>query len=347
MRLAQLILLIAVACACTRGSWAGTDPAELYKRARELAIEGKLAEAADQLIQAVEAGFNDFTRLADDPAMEPIRTPENLERVKAAIDRARHERDMQARRSRDAWKEKFGETRYRYEEDAERRLLYATSLAPRQHREARDMLNTLADHLAATLFDAPPAYDVFIAIATRADARDMFERETVGGRYEHSPRRLVTRDAGSSLRHEFVHVMHFGHMERLGQQHRLWVQEGLGALYEDYRLIPDGIAFLPNERTNIMRNRLRANRVMPWAELFDLPAQRFMAQSGALYPQVRSIFTFIAAEGKLTAWYKAYVEHFDADPSGRTAFETVFGQSLGEIEQRWREWAQRQSTAGD
>lgn len=347
MKLVQLILLIAAVCALTRGLAAAADPAAFYERARELAIAGKLAEAADHLIRAIEAGFNDFARLADDPAMEPIRTPENLERVKAAIDRAARDRDRQARRSRDAWKEKFGETHYRYEEAADRRLLYASSLSPRAHREAKDMLNALADHLAATLFEAPPTYEVFIAIATRADAREMFEREAIGGRYEHAPRRLVTRDAGTSLRHEFVHVMHFGHMERLGQQHRLWVQEGLGALYEEYRITADGITFLPNERTNIMRNRLRVNRVMPWAELFDLPANRFMAQSGALYPQVRSIFTFIAAEGKLTAWYKAYVEHFDADPSGQTAFEAVFDRPLGEIEQRWREWAQQQSSPGD
>ncbi|NIM60902.1 MAG: hypothetical protein GTO30_04390, partial [Acidobacteria bacterium] len=52
-----------------------------------------------------------------------------------------------------------------------------------------------------------------------------------GGIYEHERRRLIARDIGASLRHELTHAYHYADMDRLGQRHPLWVQEGIATLY--------------------------------------------------------------------------------------------------------------------
>jgi hypothetical protein len=245
-----------------------------------------------------------------------------------------------ARRSLEKWKSQFGERGYRLEYDEVRRFLYFSALPEREHRAMRATLERQADHLAATLFDGPPDYDTLIIIPRHAHAMRIFDTPNVAGRYDHDQRRLIARDAGSALRHEFFHLMHYGHMERLGVPHAWWVQEGLAALYEDYELDEDGaITFLPNERTIVMRNRLRSSRVLPWPELFEMPAERFMARATVLYPQARSMFRFTAAQGRLESWYRAYVEHFDDDRTGVKAFEVVFGEALEEIERQWRQWA--------
>jgi hypothetical protein len=207
----------------------------------------------------------------------------------------------------------------------------------------REALEKQAEYLMRTLFDAPATYDVAVIIPKPEHSRQFFEAENVGGMYSHGQRRLIARDIGFTLRHEFVHVLHFRHMEHLQQPHRLWVQEGIAALFEDYELGRDGsIRFIANERHNVIRNRVRTGGAMPWATLFELPGERFMARATALYPQARSIFEFLADQGKLDEWYRAYVAQFDDDPDGITALETTFDAPLRDIERQWRRWVQQQ-----
>lgn len=243
------------------------------------------------------------------------------------------------------WLERFGEDAYRIDRDSNRRIIYATSkhtLSESGHREMRVMLDELADHLSDTLFGAPPEYEVLVAIASPREVRQLFRQHNVGGSYVHRLRRLVSRDTGGSLRHEYFHVMHYGHMERLGQPHALWVQEGIASLYEDYELTERGIVFLPNDRNDITRNRARINRLIPWESVFELPSDRFMARATVLYPQARSMFEFVAARGKLQTWYEAYVAHFDEDTTGKRAFEIAFEMDVREVERSWREWVLEQ-----
>lgn len=315
------------------------DRDALYAKARALAMLGELDVAAEMLMQAVHAGYRNFTAMRQDEHLAPLREHETYRAIIAASEQAGREL---AERSLNEWMERFEQRQYRVERDEERRLIFVTALGETAHSEMRSMLQQQADHLLDTLFDVPPDYDVLIAIPTPRDARRIFPERNVGGSYEHRYRRLISRDTGGSLRHEFFHVMHYGHMEQLGQSHRLWVQEGLASLYEDYELTDDGIRFLPNERNEITRNRARINRLIPWQNVFTMPTDRFMARATVLYPQARSMFEFVAAEGKLQAWYAAYVDNFSEDPTGERAFEVAFGQPISEIEQQWRQWVREQ-----
>jgi hypothetical protein len=211
------------------------------------------------------------------------------------------------------------------------------------HLEMREMLEAEADHLIDTLFGAPPGYFVLSAVPRPTDANEFFQGDaSIGGIYQHSRRQLVARNIGGSLRHEFFHAMHYGHMERLNQVHRLWVQEGLASLYENYELDNGDVTFLPNERQRITKSRAKRGLLMRWEIIFEMTPEEFMRKAGPLYPQVRSMFRYVAEKGKLVEWYRAYTRNFSGDPSGKRAFEQVFDRSIREIERDWRKWVSRE-----
>lgn len=314
----------------------GEHPALWFEKSRALAQLEKIDAAAESLGQAVRLGYRDFSRMRTDSALVPLRSHETFKAIDEAARRAEPKR---ARQAKDEWIERFGRDDYRYEMDAERRLLYATALDDVAHDETRKMIGELADHLAATLFGALPDYEVLVAVPTPHDARRVITQESVGGLYQHDKRQLIAREIGSAMRHEFFHVMHYGHMERIGQVHPLWVQEGLASLYEDYEFDASGeIHFLPNERHTIARRQIRQGQAIPWRDFLRMPSQRFMARSVAVYPQARSIFEFVASRGQLERWYHTYVETFHDDPTGKTAFERTFDMSLNRIERDWVRW---------
>jgi hypothetical protein len=315
------------------------DPTMLYNLACAYAQSGRVEQAASALYRAVENGFRDLRHLRRDPDLEPIRHTELYKAIIEAEQRVAGERAEELIRG---WRERFGTDDYRFEIDEKHRLAFATALDETSHREMREMLERQADVLIQTLFGEPPDYYVLIAVPTPADARELFKGEaSIGGRYEHAEHRLVSRDIGSSLRHEFVHAMHYGHMERLGirRPHALWVQEGLATLFEDYRINGGGsVTFLPNDRHGVIQRRLKHATVMPWRRFFELSADRFMSNAGWTYPMTRSIFEFLAEREKLGAWYGAYIETYDEDTSGTRAFEEVFDEPLEAVEDQWREW---------
>ncbi|MCZ6836255.1 MAG: PDZ domain-containing protein [Planctomycetota bacterium] len=297
--------------------------------------------AASYLYKAMKSGFRDLDLLREDPDLEGLRSHPTFKRIFESLE----ERDES--RSYDAlsqWRESHKSKAYRYETDRERRIQYSTALDETTHRDMRDMLEAEADHLIDTLFGDPPTYYVLIAIPTPDDSDKFFKGNPgIGGLYQHSRRTLVARNIGGSLRHEFFHAFHYGHMDRLDQIHRLWVQEGMASLYEDYRLNPDGsIEFLPNERHNIVGARARAGRLHKWRDIFSMKSDEFMRRANVLYPQVRSMFRYIAEQGKLVQWYRAYTRNFGSDPSGVRAFETIFDKPLREIERDWRKWLMAQ-----
>lgn len=321
-------------------------PLMRYNGACACALMGRTDEAAERLMEAVRRGFRDFQHMERDPDLAAVREHPTYRRILAGRERSDREA---GRREFELWRERFGDDAYRYESDDDLNLHFATALDARMHDRMRLMLRIQAKELVELLFEGPPKESVFIAIPTRQDAgsffRDLAKRDAtfnspnVAGIYEHRPRRLISTDIGQSLRHEFTHAMHYGDMERLGQAHPLWIQEGLATLFEDYDFDEDErIRFLANERDEVIRELVRSNRALPWRSLFSIEAKPFMTQAQALYPQVRSIFRFLHEQGKLTAWYRAYTRSFKDDRTSQAAFEEVFGTRLADVERAWRGW---------
>ena len=248
--------------------------------------------------------------------------------------------DLRARRQQEAWRDSHPGDVYRYLDDPVHRLVFATCLDETSHADMALTLARQADQQAATLFGGMPEAEVFIAVAAPADIRRTFDNDPrTAGMYEHRLRRIVTGDIGTVLRHEFTHAMHFGHMERTGQPHAMWVQEGLAALYERYDLSESGeITFLPTARHNDVR-RLVAQRSGPVvAPMMAMKPSQFMAASDDLYPVARSFFEYLADQGKLRRWYRAYVDGFASDRTGRAAAESTLGKPIADVERDWRAW---------
>lgn len=343
------------------------EPIMLYNAACCRARLGDRDGAANALLEAVRAGFRSFDAMEEDPDLEAIRNHDIYTAILEARDRVssgarapdapsapsakRTEPSRRAARQNplEEWRQRHGEKDYVYESDPQRRLQYATSLDEESRVAMREMLGALADHLAGTLFGEPPRYETLVAVPTLRDMRRYFAEQTTTGMYQHGQRLLVTRDIGQSLAHEFVHLMHWGHMDRLRQHHPMWVQEGLAALYEDYDLEPDGggIRFRPNTRHNVARRQVLTGSSLPWRDLFALSPNDFMRKPLEHYPQARSIFEFLADRGKLVPYYQALVETYPEDPSGAMAFERVFGRTLGEIERTWKDWLRQRGPIED
>jgi hypothetical protein len=340
-----------------RDAAGAADGELLYNDACALAQLGRLAAAEARLLEAVRRGFRDFDHMEADEDLEPIRASTTyeaimesrarLEQPKPAPERSRGDARRRARDPLAEWKTAHGDG-YRYETDAERGLQYATYLDEAAHARMKDELERLERHLIDAYFGKPPEDPVLIAVVRPEDAKRYLESKEIRGTYQHAERRLVARDVGQSLQHEFVHLMHFGHMERTGQRHPIWIQEGLASLYEDYGFRPDGsVEFRPNVRFNIARRQVVSGTAMRWKELAGLKAEAFMADAERLYPQVRAMFEFMARERRLEAFYKELLATSAESPDGLRAIERAFGEPAGTVEERWKRWMKERGAIDD
>ena len=328
------------------------DPILLYNHACALAQLGRIEDAEKQLLESVKAGFTEFDHMESDADLDPLRDGEIYAAIMEA--RSRLERRAPAAKPRDEgperraarsapdplgrWRDAHGD-RYRYEVDAARGLAFATYLEESSHRRMRDMLDRLERHLLKAYFGKPPEEPALIAIVRPEDASRYLDKPEVRGMYLHRERRLVARDTGQSLTHEFVHLLHFADMERRKQRHPIWIQEGLASLYEDYTIREDGsVEFHPNIRFNLARKQVLSRTAEPWQKLFAMSGDRFMQDAERHYPQVRAIFEFFARDGRLEEFYKALLDTSRDDPTGVRAVERAFGEPLQKVEERWRAW---------
>ncbi len=311
------------------------DSVMLYNAACVQCRLGALDRSATYFIRAVKAGFGDISHARRDPDLRALRDHAVF---RAIVDARAAADEMLARRQMDEWRRQLGEAGYRYEVDTPRRLVFVSSLADSAHADMRRILDRQTDHLEQTLFPGTRGH-VVVVIPNREDAADLLTRKHVSGLYNHRRRELVTLGHPRAVRHELAHAIHHGHMDALGQEHPLWIQEGFASLYENYRLDDDGtVEFLPNDRSDQIQTLAVNDWLMPWIELAGLKPAAMRTEAFRVYPQLRSIFRFIANEGHLESWYRAYVEGFDTDPTGLAAIELAFGQPIEGVEAAWRRW---------
>ena len=85
----------------------------------------------------------------------------------------------------------------------------------------------------------------------------------------------------------------------------------------------------------------------PWRELLKMGPTLFMKGANRNYPLARSMFEFIADEGKLEAWYENLVESWYEDKTGRVALEKTFDAPLRDIERSWERWVRARGRFDD
>jgi tetratricopeptide (TPR) repeat protein len=217
-----------------------------YNLACARAVLGDTDEANASLRRAIELGFSNLGHLRRDPYLAPLHGSEafealvgNWERVLEMQRRARLERERRWIRGRvtevEAADLRCDVLSAHDEIETERALL--------EMRRVDSWAEGLFERAGSDVPGASSMPYVVVALPSPQDflkwafwtyggfARRAFSG--IGGAYEHDDKRLVAQDLGATLRHEFFHVLHWRDMDRLGQIHPVWIQEGLASLVED------------------------------------------------------------------------------------------------------------------
>ena len=221
-----------------------------YNLACARAVLRKPDAANDSLRRAVELGFANARHLRRDPYLRPLHGTEAFESLlsnwSAVLDLQRQARLRQAH----SWVR--GGVVEIAADDLRCDVVSShdeteTTRAVREMRRVADWAQPLFARDAPTAGPgAEPASESPYVVVALPDQQDFLKWafwtyggharrafSGIGGAYEHDDKRLVAQDLGATLRHEFFHVLHWRDMDRLGQVHPIWIQEGLASLVED------------------------------------------------------------------------------------------------------------------
>ncbi len=197
-----------------------------------------------------------------------------------------------------------------------------------------------SDALDSWVVVALPSEDRFLSwsvLTFGPSARATFSQ--IGGAYDHDQRRLVAKDLGATLRHEFVHVLHWRDMNRRGIESPIWIQEGLASIVEDCDVVGQTLRPVPSWRTNIAKRLERSGNLPSIEQLTALSHERFSTSRPLRqYALARTFFLYLHDRGKLGEWYTQVCRTHDADPSGLVALSSVLGKPLDEIHADYRAW---------
>lgn len=162
---------------------------------------------------------------------------------------------------------------------------------------------------------------------------------SVGGAYEHQQRRLVAQDLGATLRHEYVHVLHWRDMSRMGQVHAPWVQEGLASVVEDFDVVSGRLVPMASWRTNMVKRMLEIHVLPSIEELAGMDLATFAGKKPlARYAQARTVLMWLLERGELGEFYLIYADSYDVDPTGLHAIHSVTGLDGDELDGVYRGW---------
>ncbi|NBX36508.1 MAG: PDZ domain-containing protein [Planctomycetes bacterium] len=331
------------------------DPQVLFDACRASALLGDGRSSAALALRALRAGWVDDRALDEHPDLARLRAHDGWQRVIALRTELRGKEpppppadeptdtdasgESTARSSLAQWMRRFGGGRYRVDEDKPMGLLIASALEPDSVRRTRTSLQLLSNQLTTHFFEQRQPDTVLLVLIAPEHAKKIFDDPRQGGIYQHHLRQLLACSTGAILRHEYTHLLHRGHMQRLGQRHPIWMLEGFGTLFEDWTVgAASGIVILPNHRTAETFDRVKKGVHTPWRDFMALSDGEFMKEPRWNYAQARSMLAFLAHHGQLASWYRAYTDGYTDDPSGLRAVERVMRAPIAAIEGQWRDW---------
>lgn len=333
-----------------------------YNLACVLSLQERVDDGVTALLAAVQRGFVDLRTLKEDGQLAAVRKDDRIARLMAAwpIVLDRH---LEANLASIAALFNDPKATYETARDPRLRIAVVSAMDPKSTELARSDIARLYDWGLAAVFEdlADPAtretdpwatvvlptgrdFGRWIIATFGRDAAAAFSG--IGGSYMHDQKRLVAQDLGATLRHEFFHVLHWRSATRLGQDHPIWIQEGLCSLVEDYEIgdgKPESLKPVPSWRSNMARRILSAGNMLPISKLAAVRHERFTGTTPlAHYAQARTFFLYLWTTGKLKDWYRTYTtnrEHgYRADRSGVKAIEHVYGVPSIQIDKDYRVW---------
>lgn len=315
-----------------------TSPTNLYNLACVMALRGRGEAALDFLEKSASAGFVDFIHMNRDPDLRSIR---ELPRYRKLLER-KEELQRQAAEAALKWlKRQFGEA-YLYEIDVKNKLIFATNTDERTLEALRKNLVAQAEAQWKDLFDNKPEQYVSVVLPSVADFKEIVSQPGVGGFYNHTNRILICQRLGQVMTHEFTHALHNADQDPTGQEHAIWLTEGLATLYEAAQFEGDGeqrkLVPADNFRLPFLQRGARMKRLIPLERLITMDQKPFVNNATYAYGQAGSLLLYLHEEGLLKKFYEEYKATFDRDNSGKVALETVTGKPLGQLEKDWLAW---------
>lgn len=325
----------------------------MYNLGCALAMQGESEQAADFIVRAVEHGFTDLAHVERDPQLASVR---DEPAIRGLRDRWPEVLIAQAENNLKDAQRTFAKG-YEVTRDEHLKVIYLSSFNPKSFEAVRAELARIAEWSQASLF--PDLFDpgasrddawVVVVLPGKSDfaswARASFGNDAVqgnsmiAGSYMHDQKRLVAMDLGATLRHEFLHALHWRVSTRRGQAHPLWILEGLGTLVEDYDLTAEGaLAPAVSWRTNTAKRIEKINKLIPLARLSSMTHAQFAGQRPlANYAQSRAFFLYLQQRGVLRDWFTEYQGSFREDRSGLASLERILRRSHAEIDADFKAW---------
>jgi hypothetical protein len=306
----------------------------LYNAACLFALKGKPDTAMDRLEQAAEAGWADFVHIGRDPDLKSLR---DLPRYKALIARKDEYQNRAADKSLADLKKQFGDG-YLYEVDRERKLIFATNTDATTLAELKQWLTAQANSQWAELFEHKPDAYISVVLPTSADYRKIVKMPNVGGFYSDDAKLLIAQRLGQTITHEFTHALHAADKAPLGQDHPIWIAEGLATMYEGGRMVDGKLVPDDNARHNVLLTAAAMKKLIPLAEMVAMDQPEFVRRAVIAYGQSASVMRYLYDQKLLRPFYETYKKTYDQDPTGKLAIEKVTGKTLAEFETDWKAW---------
>lgn len=187
--------------------------------------------------------------------------------------------------------------------------------------------------ISVYLFPDPSTYHAYCQKHYGAQCISRF------GFYEPSERKMVMNGAGGTLTHELVHPM----VEADFPRAPIWLNEGIASLFEQ-PIIPRAGEIHGGKNWRLPRLLAGISTKAEQSEarldaLFAMSDTGFRnAREDLHYALARYVCQWLDGQNKLWDFYHQFRDHFDDDPSGRKAFETVVGMPTEQAAPLWQRW---------
>lgn len=306
----------------------------LYNMACMQALSGRPQAAMDYLERAAAEGFTDFIHIERDTDLNALR---DLPRYKSLLTR----KDELQRKAADrvvAWlKREFGDG-YLYEIDDKNKLIFATNTDSKTLAALKNWLVAQAHSQWDQLFEHRPDQYISIVLPSTEDYHQIVSKPGVGGFYNHDNRILIAQRLGQVMTHEFTHALHGADLDPIGQEHPVWISEGLATLFESAQFEGDTLTPAENFRLTYVQVGARTNRLIPLERLLNMDQKAFVANATYAYGQSGSLMLYLYEQGLLRKFYDTYKADYDHDKTGKAALESATGRPLARLEKDWKEW---------
>jgi hypothetical protein len=155
---------------------------------------------------------------------------------------------------------------------------------------------------------------------------------------------LIARRLGQIMTHEFTHALHAGDLDAVGQEHPIWIVEGLASLFEAARFDDSGkLVPSDNYRLWYLRAAYREQTLMPLEQLITWDQRQFVRNANLGYGAASSVMMYLYDLGLLRRFYDTYKANFEKDPTGRIAIEIVSGKPLAQFDRDWQAWMMKRT----